>query len=155
MYLKKIYKHQEENTDAKKPPELDYIALAHTGVEPEQNFSTKLVTDFLKQGVIEIKGKTLIFHVHPEDLVYDIKRRPGRYCLHCGGKLPDDEKGELARLHVAESHQGVVSPDPNNPSGYEAINYFECMLTHSQHEKFKVKKSASAPVFLTKEVING
>jgi hypothetical protein len=141
------------NSDS--PAELDYLALAHTGVEPEQNFSTSLVVDNVKCGLMEIKDEKLIFHVHPEDLVYKIKRRPGRYCLHCGEKLPDDEKGELARLHIVEKHLGLKSPDPNNPSGYVALNHFECVLDEKQHNKFKVKKAAAAPKFFFKEVANG
>ena len=169
MLLKKIYKPANVDTPlidirtgepvvdkvTGQSIEIDYIALAHTGIEPEQNFSTKLVVDFMKQGFIEIKDETLILHVHPEDLIYNIKRRPGRYCLHCVEKLPDDEKGELARLHILEKHKGILSPDPNNPSGYIALNHFECVLSAKQHEKFKVKKAAQAPSFFVKEVANG
>ena len=113
--------------------ELDYISLAHTGVSPEQNFSTQLVTNMLKDGIMEIDGSALVFHVYPEDLTYTIKRAPGRYCLHCGEKLPDDASGELARLHVAQAH---AKEEPKG-AGYEAINYFECVLDDEQHEKYK------------------
>jgi YgiT-type zinc finger domain-containing protein len=117
--------------------ELDYISLAHTGSSPEQNFSTQLVTGCLKDGIMEINGDALTFHVYPEGLRYTIKRTPGRYCVHCGEKLPDDTGGELARLHVAQEHAGVPSPDKNNPAGYEAIHYFECVLSSAQHKKYK------------------
>lgn len=146
MLLKKIYDDEMQ---------LNYVALANTGVSPEQNFSTSLVIDFVKKGIMEIKDETLIFHVQPEDLVYKIKRKPGRYCLHCSEKLPDDEKGELAQLHVVEKHQGVPSPDPTNPAGYVYLTYFECVLDSKQHEKFKVKKPGMAPKFFLKEVANG
>src|SRR5690242_10935448 len=98
MLLKRIYTESGE---------LNYISLAHTGISPEQNFSTQLVTKFLQDGIMEIKGHTLTFHVYPEDLRYTIKRVPGRYCAHCGEKLSDDTGGELARLHVAQKHAGV------------------------------------------------
>src|SRR5688572_7623822 len=104
--------------------ELNYISLANTGVSAEQNFSTQLVTKFLQEGIMEIDGDTLIFHVYPEALKYTIKRTPGRWCLHCGEKLQDDTGGEMARLHVAMKHAGIPSPSPSDPSGYVALNHF-------------------------------
>jgi hypothetical protein len=127
------------------PPDIEGVDVEHTGTNAEQNFSTTLVIDFLKKGIIEIAEEILILHSGQEDLRYKIKRRPGRYCLHCGEKLPDDEKGELARLHIVEKHLGLKSPDPYNPSGYVALNHFECLLDSDQHNKLKFHK----------EVING
>ena len=141
----------QEEIDQITPPTLDYIALAHTGIEPEQNFSVKLVTEGLESGLIEIVDDELFFHVHPEDLRYTIKRSPGRYCLHCGEKLQDDPAGAMARLHIAQKHAGETSPDPANPSGYEAINAFECVLDEQQHETYRVKDKARAPQFFLKE----
>lgn len=109
----------------------------------------------LEDGTMELNENKLVYHVHPEDLVYEIKRRPGRYCLHCGEKLPEDEKGELARLHIAEKHNGAISPDPSTPAGYVNLKYFECVLDKKQHNKFKIKKAAAAPKFFLKEVSNG
>jgi hypothetical protein len=144
MLLKRIFTESGE---------LNYVSLAHTGVSPEQNFSTGLVTQGLQEGIMEIAGDTLVFHVFPEDLIYTIKRQPGRYCLHCGEKLSDDAGGELARLHVAQYHAGVESPDPSNPAGYEALNHFECVLDDAQHEKFQLKEPARAPHFPLKEEV--
>ncbi|MCI0517231.1 MAG: hypothetical protein L0Y45_05280, partial [Woeseiaceae bacterium] len=95
----------------------------------------------------------LIFNVHPEPLRYTIKRRPGRYCLHCGAALANDSKGDLARLHVAEKHAGVASPNPRVPAGYENLTYFECVLDAVQHEKYRVKSGSQhrAPHFFVKE----
>lgn len=129
------------------PPKLAYISLGHTGISPEQNFSTTLVTEGLQSGLMEINDDELVFHVHPEDLIFTIKRMPGRYCLHCGEKLADDTTGELARLHIAMRHKGILSPVPSIPAGYEAINHFECMLDPEQHEKYRVKEPARAPQF--------
>ncbi len=146
MLLKRIYTESGE---------LNYISLAHTGVSPEQNFSTQLVTKMLQEGIMEMKGDTLIFHVHPEDLKYTIKRRPGRYCLHCGEKLPDDAGGELARLHIAQYHSGAPSPSTADPSGYVALNYFECVLSDKQHKKFKKQGHPVVAHFPLKEINNG
>ena len=84
------------------PPEIDYISLAHTGTEQEQHFPIKLVTEYLQKGFMKIQGDELIFHVYPEPLHFEILRRPGRYCLHCGENLMDGTTGgDLSRLHVA------------------------------------------------------
>lgn len=144
MLIKKIYKNPESG-------EVDYISLAHTGVSPEQNFSVQMVTDCLSAGFMQIEGDTLTFRVYPEDLCYTIKRRPGRYCLHCGEKLADDTGGALARLHIAEIHAGQVSPSASDPSGYVALNHFECVLNAEQHETYRVKAPARAPQFPMKE----
>jgi hypothetical protein len=156
MLLKRIYtkpegwgKQVDENGKCINPPPLDYISLANTGINPEQNFSTDLVTEGLTSGRMKIDGETLIMDTYPEPLRYTIKRRPGRYCLHCGEKLADDQTGALARLHVAEKHAGEPSPDKNVPAGYISINHFECVLNAEQHEKYRVKPEHKhrAPVF--------
>lgn len=146
MLLKRIYKIPEgwerqvnEKGDCINMPPLDYVALGNTGTNPEQNFPTQEVIHNMQHGLMGIDGDTLIFNVHPEPLRYAIKRRPGRYCLHCGTKLPDDAKGELARLHVAEQHAGVPSPHADIPAGYENLTYFECVLDAEQHEKYRVR----------------
>ena len=149
MILKRVYKAPESG----QAPELDYIALGHTGTQPEQHFSVGLVTEMLTKGFMEIDeaANQLIFHTHPVDLVYAIVRRPGRYCLHCGEKLADDQGGELARLHVAQYHNGVASPDPDQPGGYEAINYFDCMLDAEQHARYQKHPDQFAVEFPRKE----
>ncbi len=140
MLLKRIYKTVTEGGN---PKILDYLALAHTGTSLNQNFSTRLVTDFMTSGVISIEGDVLILDLRPEPLRYAILRRPGRYCLSCGEKLADDEGGALARLHVAEKHDGLAA--------YEQINHFECALDARQHEKYRVRNKARAPKFHTRK----
>lgn len=154
MLLKRIYKTPDgwekqinERGECVNPPPLDYLSLAHTGINPEQNFSTDRVVEGLTAGLMRIEDDVLALECHPEPLRYAIKRRPGRYCLHCGEKLADDEKGVLARLHVAEKHAGKPSPDADTPAGYVALNHFECVLDAKQHEKYRVKNAARAPHF--------
>lgn len=118
-------------------PKIDYISLAHTGTSLEQHFATQMVTEYVSLGLMEIHDDELFFHVHPETLRYMITGQPGRYCAHCGEKLPDDEKGDLARLHIALKHNGVRSLDPSNPSGYEDRKYLNVTLSAEQHEKYK------------------
>lgn len=137
MLLKKIYKQGK----------FDYLSLANTGTSRAQNFSSKLVAEFLNLGVMEIVGNRLTLHTHPQDLHYEILRTPGRYCLMCGEKLPDDALGTNARLHVATEHtkQELIG------TGYEAINCFECLLDENEHNQWRVVDVARAPHFPLKE----
>lgn len=136
MRLKRIFKRDEEGNLT----ELDRILVEHTGTHEAQNFSTGLVVEGLKQGWMEISKGKLILKTDPEDLKYTILREPGRYCLHCQAKLPDDEKGELAQIHVLAEHPGAASPDPSTPAGYIKINAYECTLDPKQHARFKALK---------------
>lgn len=146
MLLKRIYKTPEgwekkldDKGECINPPPLEYVSLANTGVHPEQNFSIDLVTEGLTNGLMLIDDDVLTLDCHPEPLRYNIKRRPGRYCLHCGEKLGDDTGGALARLHVAEKHAGKTSPDASTPAGYVWLLHFECVLDAEQHEKYRVR----------------
>lgn len=136
MKLKKVYEHSEEG----QPTELNHIEIEHTGIQEAQNFSTGLVIDALKAGWMELGKGKLILKAEPESLKYTILREPGRYCLHCQAKLPDDENGELAQIHVLTEHPGAASPDPSNPAGYVKINAYECTLDPKQHAKYQAKK---------------
>lgn len=141
MLLKRIYKRGTQ------PLELDYVSLANTGVEPQQNFSTGLIYAAIAEGWCTIGHGKLTLHLVPEDLVYTVNRVPGRYCCHCSEKLPDDATGEGAREHIRTVHPGVESPDPAHPAGYLMTNAFECVLDAVQHEKYRVKKPGKPPVF--------
>jgi hypothetical protein len=136
MRLKRVFKRDEEG----KLTELDHIEVEHTGTHEAQNFSTGLVASALREGWMELAKGKLILKAKPEDLKYTILREPGRYCLHCQEKLLDDEKGEMALIHVLSQHRGLQSPDPSNPAGYVKINAYECMLDVNQHAKYQAKK---------------
>jgi hypothetical protein len=112
------------------PSAVSGYELVHTGVTRDQHFSTSFVTELLSKGLATVSATHLTLNVQPEPLVYELLRRPGRYCLVCSQKLENDEKGELARLHVAENHPGTEGP------GYEAINYFDCVLNEDQHAQY-------------------
>lgn len=119
------------------PPLIAELELLHTGVKAEQNFSTPMITEFMKLGIVNIAGDQLTLRTRSEDLQYTIKRMPGRWCLHCGEKLSDDQNGELARLHVAMKHKGKPSPIEAEPAGYQWLTYFECVLNKKQHNQYK------------------
>ena len=124
------------------PPAFDHVEIKHTGLHPEQHFSTGLVDAGIEEGWISVQDGQLILHAAPAALVYDILRVPGRYSCYDGAKLPDDpeDKGTLARAYLAEHHPGATSPDPDNPAGYYKINYYECQLNAAQQEQFGLRK---------------
>lgn len=142
MLLKRIYKDSGN---------LDYVSLAHTGIQAEQNFSVGMVAHGLKEGWIDINGNLFTLHAVPENLRYTIRRFPGRYCDLCGEKMTDDESGEMARLHVAMQHKDALLPS-GNPAGYVKINHFDCVLSADQHDKYRVKGKAHAPQFPKKRI---
>lgn len=119
-------------------PLISGVEVLHTGVRAEQNFSTSLITEFIKLGIAEINNDELVLHTSSDDLKYTILRSPGRWCLHCKEKLTDDATGEMARLHIAMKHNGVPSPVESEPSGYVWLTYFECVLDEGQHAEYKV-----------------
>lgn len=118
-------------------PKLEGLRVAHTGFSAGQNFSTPFVTEMIQLGIANLQEDRLTLYAEPEDLHYTVLRTPGRWCLHCGEKLPDDINGEMARLHMATRHAGVPSPDESSPAGYVWLTYFECVLDSNQHETFK------------------
>ena len=59
-----------------------------------------------------------------QDVVFRIKRVPGLWCCHCGLRLISSP---VAQKHVIDQHAGLVSPDKNNPSGYQQLNAVECI----------------------------
>lgn len=161
MLLKRFFKTPPDwvkKTDAAgnctNPPPLDYVSVGHTGTTPEQNFSGGVINAAIAEGWATISRGKLMLHVMPEDLVYTIKRVPGRYCCHCGEKLQDDATGELARGHVARAHPNEESPDPNHPAGYSMTGAFECVLDAEQHARYQAKPGR-APQFARKEQLNG
>lgn len=124
------------------PLPLNHLAIHHTGLDAEQHFSTGFVENGIEEGWIAIQDGKLVLYAVPENLVYDIRRVPGRYSCFDGSKLPDDEddSGKLARVVIAERHVGAPSPDPAHPAGYFKINYYDCVLNAEQQEKFRLRK---------------
>jgi hypothetical protein len=116
MYLKRVYKTDEDGQLV-----LDGVRVLRAG--PRQKFAAQLVTQAALDGWMRLSsdGKLLLLTDPP--LTYRIVRRPGYYCSHDGVRLTDQE---AARAYVASKYPGVESPDPQNPSGYERINHFEC-----------------------------
>ena len=95
--------------------------------EKAHHIGTQLFAKAVDQGWMKRDGAVItLTAVGGESVAFNVVREPGRYCCHCKVKLPDDGSGAQARAHVAEAHPDQVSPDSENPSGYECINYFDC-----------------------------
>jgi len=118
-------------------PPVDHVQVKHTGTKVNQNFSTRFVETGILEGWVSMVGQTITLHTKPQNLVYAITKRPGRYCSHCGDKLNDDTRGVEARAHVREKHPGKKSPDPESPAGYAQVNAYLCTLDGVSHAKFK------------------
>lgn len=134
-------------------PVCTHVSVKHTGSSLDQNFSSRLVAQAMAEGWMSLSGGQLTVKADPEDLRYDVLRGPGYYCVHDGKEIPvsnlaRDERlrtgmGRLAAAEAkaylkANGFEGVTSPNPAHPSGYEVIDHFECVLDSEQHAKFKV-----------------
>lgn len=122
-------------------PPVSHVEVKHTGTHREQNFSTRLIEQGVREGWIRIEKDKLTMKAMPEDLVYTIKTTPGHYCLHCGKRLESDPAGQQARAHVEVEHPDAKSPMADNPAGYARVNAFLCVLDEAQHRKY-MKKTA-------------
>ena len=91
----------------------------------KQHFTPNLVEGGQKEGWLVIDDNHITIN---DEFKFKIVGVPGRYCLHCGEKLIDDDKGTEARKHIAKHHADVDSPDENEPSGYTCNNYYACEL---------------------------
>lgn len=89
-----------------------------------QKFTPHIVEEGTYQGWITMADGQIIVDGENGRLVYDIVRTPGVYCCHCGSKMGGGNR--VAQAHVNNRHSGEESPDPENPAGYEQINYYDC-----------------------------
>lgn len=126
MLLKRLYSHDGPY------PSVRGIKVLRAG--ERQHFSPRLVEGGVAEGWLSMAEGKIVIHGEDGRVVYRIERTPGFYCCHCGRKL-DDSPG--AKTHVEKTHgqlgpDGSVvsmppSPNPENPSGYERINYYDCV----------------------------
>lgn len=100
--------------------EIAHLELIHSGAGPERHFSTRFVADALARGWMTIVGNRLAFHVKPETLHYTIVRVPGKYLC------------------------------ATEPSGYEIIHYYDCVLDAEQHRRW-----SQASITAAKEHLHG
>ena len=99
------------------------------GPPDKANFPTKWVTRHLLEGVVTLSDDVL--SVGGAD--YKIVRKPGAYCCHCGENIGDGparikSEADLRIVYVATcdvANNDEDTGDPNNPAGYEVIDYYE------------------------------
>ena len=89
-----------------------------------QHFSPRIVQKGSDEGWLERDENYITIFGANETVKYEILRDPGRYCCHCEMELMDEGS---AKVHVEGVHPGETYPDLANPSGYERINYFDCV----------------------------
>lgn len=129
MLLRRQY-HEDKLVRDKDGKVTEVKPGAVKGVEVLKITNTQHLTgSFLEggesEGWLSRSGDVIVIkNLKGSDVRYKIVRRPGYYCCHCK-KAVDD--GQSALIHLAAQHQGVTSPDPSNPAGYERINYYDCV----------------------------
>lgn len=122
MLLKRI-----ADTSGPEPADGEGWPVSHIEVRragPLQNFTPRLLFKGIDEGWVSIDGDTIKLKTKPK-LTYHVLRKPGHYCAHCDAALAGETE---ARAHVAEQHDGEISPDPGNPAGYRVDNFFACEL---------------------------
>lgn len=117
MLLKRLYdKTNPEN------PKVSGIRILRS--KSRQHFSPDLVEKAEAEGWMSMKDGRITLHDENKPVVYRVVRTPGYYCCHCGAPMAE---GSAARAHIDKEHAKKKSPDVQNPSGYERINYFDCV----------------------------
>lgn len=119
------------------------VEVRHTGANPEQNFSHRLIEQGMADGWVTMVGGTLRMKADPEDLVYDLLREPGYYCKSTGEQIPVSarawgslNRGTLASIEARAWLRGKGLDERD----YEVTNAYECVLSSEQHAKFTSRK---------------
>lgn len=121
----------EERRAAFKGAKLSHVEVLNA--KDDQNFSPKIVMKGMVEGWLTMAGDKITILAKPENVVYDVIRKPGAYCCHCGEELEqgeafneDGSKTTPGATHVKQKHAGATSPDPNWPAGYKVENHYTC-----------------------------
>lgn len=108
------------HVDRRVPPVRGVAIQVASG--PVHHFSERFIHGGVAEGWLAFAdGRVTIRNDVGDDAVYRITRGPGWYCCHCDAQLANSKEGAL---HVARTHRGAASPDPNNPSGWCRINHY-------------------------------
>lgn len=122
-----------------------HVEVKHTGTSPEQNFSTRLVTQAMAEGWMSVEGDKLTMRTaaNQPDLVYTVVRTPGTYAKQDGARIPISDLAReermrtgQGRLSAKEAAAFLAAPKYTDKS-YEVIDHFACVLSADQHDMFK------------------
>lgn len=130
MRLKRLYKRDDEGNVVDPTP--IGVEVEGLGASQDQHFSPDLVETAIKQGWMVLDGDELLLVAKNGDVPYRVLRTPGYYCCHCKAALPTG--GQAALAHIMAEHGEAKSPDPENPAGYERINYLDCVEKNKRPE---------------------
>jgi hypothetical protein len=117
MLLKRLY-----DTTDQENQKVNGVQVLRAG--KRQHFSPDLVMKGMAQGWIAMGDNRIVIKGEGGNVVYRIVRTPGYYCCHDGEPMPD---GPSARAYIEQHFKGEASPDQSNPSGYEKINFYDCV----------------------------
>ena len=117
MLLKRLYDRSDP-----KQPKVNGVKVLRAG--KSQHFSPDFVARGHAQGWLTLRQNLIVVGKDRDAVTYRIRRMPGYYCCHCGRPVDD---GGSARAHIEAEHPQKKSPDAQNPSGYERINYYDCV----------------------------
>lgn len=114
------------------------------GPPERHNFAQKWLMREMATGLISLANNQIIIHrgeEHGGDLVYDIVRTPGAYCLHCGDRVGDgpattaeEAQNRIAYVETCQVYNNDdETGDPGDPvNRYEVADYFSGVLAGGQ-----------------------
>lgn len=104
-------------------------------IRGKHKFSPRLIATGEAEGWLTFDGEEKLIVIKCEEhgqLVFQINRTPGRYCVHDGAwicSLEDDPTGAVCRRYIQEHYGGEMTPDNRRwPHGYEVVNAYETTL---------------------------
>lgn len=132
------------------PPAPTHVEVRHTGTNPEQNFSRRLVEQAVLAGLMRVEGDRLYLKTAPDqdDLGFTIRRAPGYYQASTGERIPIGEMamtrmlrtgmGDLTRAEAVTWLTARGAPQTD----YEVTNAYECVLDAEQHAMYRAVPDA-------------
>lgn len=122
------------------------VPVAHTGLQAEQNFNRRtFVLRGISEGWLTLSAdeKVLTLHTDEGDLVYDVLKPAGYYCVSTGKRIPLSKFAEeeantqqVAKLAAAEA-QKWLKDNGLKPNDYEAPKDYKCRLRDDLHDLFR------------------
>lgn len=127
-----------------------HVEIIHTGKSEGQTWSSKHLAEWAEHGWARIENDQVILTTadHQPDLVYDILRAPGYYCVSTGERIP---LSGLAMSQFISKTVATLAPREAKAwllangkalDDYEATRNYTCELRADQHAQFKAYREA-------------